>query len=78
MLGDTEDPSQLQLGVTDLLADVERLDGVLDQAAVRTQNTDLEVTFLGRPSSTIQLMTGRYAVPRHPVSPHLQYLHIRG
>jgi len=71
MLWDAEDPTQLQLGVTDLLADVERLDGVLDQTAVRTQDADLKVTLLGRPTATIQLMAGRHSVPRHPLSPHL-------
>jgi len=53
MIWHAEDSAQLELGVASLLRDVERLDGVLNQSAVRTQNADLKVAFLCRPATSI-------------------------
>jgi len=71
MIRDMKHAAQLKFGVSALLGYVERLDGVLHESTVRTQDTDLEVSFLGSPATTIKFVTGSNSVPRHPLRPHL-------
>jgi len=74
VIGDAKDSSQLQFGIARFLRYIECFDSVFDQSAVWAQNTDLEVTFLGCPPTTIELVAGGDAVPCHPLCPYLYHM----
>ena len=58
MNGDTKDAAQLEFDVTDQLRCGERLDGVVDEAAIWTEDTDFELAVVDTPTPAIQLVIG--------------------
>ena len=74
MSGDAENAAKLELGVSGLLSEVKRFDGVFDESTIRTHYADLEFSFVHGPSSSVEFMRVGHTEPFNPLDPDLHHL----
>jgi hypothetical protein len=53
MPGNAEDATQLQFDISGLFCQIERLDGIVNESAVRAQDAYFELAFVDRPPPSV-------------------------